>query len=311
MEGGRGVEAEVEGFAAGEGDGGDVLVLGGVEAAHDADEVDDGADVGAVEAGAADGGVGGLVDEVGAGAVAEAFGDGLAVAVVEEGLGAGLGEAVGLSVNGLLEAVAVGLEVESAGEEVGVLGEALGVVGWDATHVGEIGFDAGLLEAGFGEVLRGTDEDAGTASDGGAEGGEVASGFGCEEEDDLLGFVGDGDGDALFADFFVPGLDLGEPVVGRRVGGAAKEGGDEEVVDGLGGREIGVEPEFVAGLEVGDLGDGQGAASAGDVDVDLGAGEVETRGVPAWRGVQRKEEGSESSVEREESAGETIAIIPF
>ena len=33
----------------GEGDGGDVLVLGGVEAAHDADEVDDGADVGAVE----------------------------------------------------------------------------------------------------------------------------------------------------------------------------------------------------------------------------------------------------------------------
>ena len=52
VEGGRGVEAEVEGFAVGEGDGGDVLVLGGVEAAHEADEVDDGADVGAVEAGA-------------------------------------------------------------------------------------------------------------------------------------------------------------------------------------------------------------------------------------------------------------------
>ena len=263
VEGGRGVEAEVEGFAAGEGDGGDVLVLGGVEAAHDADEVDDGADVGAVEAATADAGVAGLVDEVGAGSVAEGFSDGLAVAVVEEGLVAGLGEAVGLGVDGLLEAVAVGLEVEGAGEEVGVLGEGLGVVGWDAAHVGEVGFDAGLFEAGFGEVLRGADEDAGAAADGGAESGEVAAGFGGEEEDDLLGLGGDGDGDALFADFFVPGLDLGEPVVGGRVGGAAEEGGYEEVVDGLGGREVGVQPDLVAGLEVGNLGDGQGAGRRG------------------------------------------------
>ena len=36
----------------GKADGRDVLVLGGVEAAHDADEVDDGADVGGVEAAA-------------------------------------------------------------------------------------------------------------------------------------------------------------------------------------------------------------------------------------------------------------------
>ncbi len=296
MEGGRGVEAEVEGFAVGEGDGGDVLVLGGVEAAHDADEIDDGADVSAVEAAAADAGVGGLVDEVGAGSVAESFGDGLAVAVVEEGLAAGLGEAVGLGVDGLLEAVAVGLEVEGAGEEVGVFGEGLGVVGRDAAHVGEIGFDAGLFEAGFGEVLRGADEDAGAAADGGAEGAEVAAGFGGEEEDDLLGFGGHGDGDAFFADFFVPGLDLGEPVVGGRVGGAAEEGGDEEVVDGLGGGEVGMQPDLVAGLEVGNLGDGQGTVVAGDVDVDLGAGEVETRGV-CVEGGREEEEGSESSGE--------------
>ena len=232
-----------------------------------------------------------------------------AVAVVEEGLGAGLGEAVGLDVDGFLEAVAVGLEVEGAGEEVGVLGEGLGVVGRDAADVGEIGFDAGLLEAGFGEVLRGADEDAGAAADGGAEGGEVAAGFGREEEDDLLGFVGDGDGDALFADFFVPGLDLGEPVVGGRVGGAAEEGGDEEVVDGLGGREVGVQPELVAGQEVGDLGDGEGSAVAGDVDVDFGAGEIEARGVGVECGAE-EEEGSESSDETRTRGG-LIAIIPF
>ena len=70
---------------------------------------------------------------------------------------------------------------------------------------------------------------------------------------------GDGDADAFFADLVVPGLDAGEPVVGGRVGGAAEEGGDEEVMDGLGGGEIGVQPDLVAGLEVGDVGDGQGA----------------------------------------------------
>ncbi len=218
------------------------------------------------------------------------------MAVVEEGLVAGLGEAVGLGVEGLLEAVAVGFEVEGAGEEVGVLGESFGVVGWNAVDVGEVDLDAGLLEAGFDEVLRGADEDAGAAADGGAEGGEVAAGFRGEEEDDLLGLGGNGDGDALFANVFVPGLDLGEPVVGGRVGGAAEEGGYEEVVDGLGGRQVGVQPELVSGQEVGDLGDGQGLAGAGDVDVNLWAGEVEARRVGA-KCCGEEEEGSESSDE--------------
>ena len=36
-----------------------------------------------------------------------------------------------------------------------------------------------------------------------------------------------------------------------------------------------MEPEFVAGLEVWDRGDGEGGVAAGDLDVDLGADEVE------------------------------------
>ncbi len=83
------------------------------------------------------------------GPLAEHGDDGLAVAVVEEGLVAGLGEAGGLGVDGTLEAVAVGLEVEGAGEEVGVFGERLGIVGRDAADGGEVGFDAGLFEAGL------------------------------------------------------------------------------------------------------------------------------------------------------------------
>ena len=52
-------------------------------------------------------------------------------------------------------------------------------------------------------------------------------------------------------------------------------------MDGLRGREVGVQPELVAGLEVGDLGDGQGLAGARDMDVKLWAGEVEARRVCA------------------------------
>jgi hypothetical protein len=52
-----------------------------------------------------------------------------------------------------------------------------------------------------------------------------------------------------------------------------------------------VQPDLVAGLEVGDLGDGEGAVVAGDVNVDFGADEVEARGVGA-EGRSQEEEGS-------------------
>src|SRR6185437_13684519 len=122
-------------------------------------------------------------DEVGVGSVGERGGDGLAVAVVEQGLGAGLGETGELHVDGLLEAGLVGLQGEGAGEQVGVLLKLVGVGERDAADVSEIFLDAGLLEAGLGEVLRGADEYAGAAADGGLEGREVAAGLRREEED--------------------------------------------------------------------------------------------------------------------------------
>jgi len=109
VEGGWRVEAQVKGLLLREGDGRDVLVLGGVQVAHDADEVDDGADIGGVEATTGEVSAAGGVDEVGVGAAGEGGDDGLAVAVVEQGLRAGLGEAGELDVDGLFEAVWVGL----------------------------------------------------------------------------------------------------------------------------------------------------------------------------------------------------------
>ena len=268
-----------------------------MEVGHDADEVDDGADVRGVEAAASEGGIAGGGDEIGVGPVGERGGDGLAVAVVEKGLGAGLGEAGELHVDGLLEAGLVGLEGEGAGEQVRVLLELVGVGGRDAADVGEVLLDAGLLEAGLGEVLRGADEDAGAAADGGLEGGEVAAGLRREEEDGLLGLLGDGDEDALFAHVLLPGLDAREPVLGRRVGVAAEEDADEEVLDGLRGWEVRVQPDAVAGLEVGDLGDGEGDAVAGDAHVDARTDEIE----PRVDGEARPNEAEQKGAEEEQT----------
>ncbi len=250
------VEAEVEALLIGKCDGRDVLVLGGVQTAEDAGQVDDGADVGAVGSTTSDGGVASGGDEVGVGAVGEEGDHALGMTVVEEGLISALGKAVVLHVDGTLEAVLVGFEVEGSGKQVGVFEERFGV-GWgDAAYGGDVFLDAGLLEAGLGEILAGADEDSRAATDGFAEGGEVSAGLWSEKEDGLLGLVRDDDGDAFVGYVFTPGFDAGEPFVGGRVGVAAQEGDDEEVVYGLAGREIRMEPELVAGLEVRNIGDG-------------------------------------------------------
>ncbi len=153
VKGRRHVEAQIHRVVLREGDGRDVLVRRSVQVGHDADEVNDGADVRRVESAAGEGGVASGCDEVGAGPVRESGGDGLAVAVVEKRLRAGLGEAGELHVDGLLEAGFVRLESEGAREQVRVLLERVGIGGRDAADVGEVLLDAGLLEAGFGEVL--------------------------------------------------------------------------------------------------------------------------------------------------------------
>ena len=181
---------------------------------------------------------------------------------------------------GCLKHSSLGLEGEGAGEQVGVLLEFGRIRGWNVADRGEVLLDAGLLEAGFGKVLRGADEGSGLALDGGAKRGKVASGFGRHEEDGLLGFGGDLDEDAFLADLGVPGFDADEPVVRRRVGVAAEEDADQQIFDRLRGGQVGVQPDAVAGLQVGDRGDGQRLAGAvggeaGDADVDAGADEVE------------------------------------
>ena len=297
VKGRRRVEAEVEGRALGKGDRGNVLILCGVEIAGDADEVDDGADVRAVRSAAGERGGAGGVDEVGVGAAGERGDHSLAVAVVEQGLVAALREAGVLHIDGPLEAVVVGLEVEGAREQHGVLGQGLLIGGCDLADLGDVFFDACLFKAGLCEVLGRTDKDAGTSAHGGTQGAEAAAGLRCEKEDGLLGLFGDGDGHAFGANMLVPGLDAVEPVVRGRVGGSTEKDGDEQISGGLGWGQIGMEAKCVARLKVGNRGDGQGFAGAGDADIDLGAGEVE----PGRRGLgSQKRRGKEEQGGREE-----------
>jgi hypothetical protein len=199
------------------------------------------------------------------------------VGVIEKGLVAGQSEAVVLLIDGTFEAVLVGFEVEGASEKIWVIEHRLGIGRRNLAHGSDVFFDAGLLEARGCEVLRGADEDAGAAADGLAECGEVTSGFGGEEEDRLLGFIGDGDGYALLDGAAIPGFYAGKPVVRRRVRRAAKEGEDKEEMDGLAGGKFGMQPELIAWLEVWDFGDGKGPVASGDADIDLWTFEVETR----------------------------------
>ena len=118
-------------------------------------------------------------------------------------------------------------------------------------------------------------------------------------EDGLLGLGRNGDGKP-FLNALLSGFDAGEPGGGGWVGGASEEGDDEEVVDRLRGGQVGVEPELVAGLEVGNRGDGQGDAATGDMDVDFRAGEVE-----ASLAVSRVVRGEEDQKQKQHKVRQT------
>ena len=77
---------------------------------------------------------------------------------------------------------------------------------------------------------------------------------------------------------------------GGRVGVAAEEDADEQVVHGLGRRKVGVNPEFVAGLEIGNGCDGEGLAVASNAHINLGADEIKARVGSETQSAAAKEE---------------------
>ena len=149
------------------------------------------------------------------------------MAVGEKDGSAGLGEAGDLLGDGLLEASRIRLESKGRGQLGGVILDGLWIILWNGLHGGKIALDALLLEGGFIEVGIGANEETWLALDGGTKRFEIATSFRRDKEKRLLGVFWDGNGGA-FGRLLVPGVDLGEPVVGRFVCGSAKEGDDEQ-----------------------------------------------------------------------------------
>ena len=79
----------------------------------------------------------------------------------------------------------------------------------------------------------------------------------------------------------VPGFDAGEPVLRRGIGGAAQKGNDHHVAHGLAVGQIGVDPQSIARLEVGNFGGGQRLAVTFHVQVDFWSSQIEGRGIGA------------------------------
>jgi hypothetical protein len=67
-----------------------------------------------------------------------------------------------------------------------------------------------------------------------------------------------------------------------------------------------VEPELVAGLEVGYVGDGEGLAGAGDLDLNFGAFEVEASRLGVRGGRQGDAGKEQSNAEGGKPAGEEL-----
>ena len=131
------------------------------------------------------------------------------------------------------------------------------------------------------QILRGAHKCAGLAAHGGAEAAEIAASFRGEKNQRLLSVFRHRYHDSFLADLFVPGFGACEPVVGRWVCGAAEKGDDQQIVDGLAFGEIRVNPEAVAGLEVGNVGDWQRLARARNRHLDARAGQIESGGIGA------------------------------
>jgi hypothetical protein len=198
------------------------------------------------------------------------------VGIIENELIGVLRKAGDLLCAGLIEALLIEPDVKAARQKGGVRLELVGISRVSLANRLEIFFETQAVEAGLLEILGGADKSAGLAANRRAESAKGASSLRGEEDQGFLGFFGNDDKNAFFVDWPAPGFDAGKPGLGRRIGCAAQESHDHQIVHRLAVREIGVNPQAIPGLEIGDLGDGQSLSGALNADFHLGTDKVES-----------------------------------
>ncbi len=125
------------------------------------------------------------------------------------------------------------------------------------------------------QVLCGAHKGSRLSLDRRAQRAEVASSLWSEEEQSLLGMLGNGNNNAFFAYLPRPCFGFCEPVVRWRIGGSLKKCNDQQVVYGLVIGKRRVNPKPVAGLQIGYFGDWQSFARSRYVHLYPRPGKVE------------------------------------
>ena len=236
-----------------------------MQVAEDTRQVDDRADVGAIEAASSERGSADSAYEIRVRPRGERLHHRLAMAIIKNERVGVARQARGLFFDGFVEALLLEANAESAREQDGMLLQRFRIDIGNRFYVGEIFFQARAIEAGLIQILRSANENAGSAANRRTKSAEVAAGFGREKQQGLLGVLRNGDDGSFFAHLPGPGFEAGEPMFGRRIGGATQERDDEKITGGLIGRKIRMQPEAVAGLQVGDFRNWQRFAVAGDL----------------------------------------------
>jgi hypothetical protein len=177
-----------------------------------------------------------------------------------------------LLIGGLVEALLIELDTEGPCRGLGAFFQGLEIGLRGHSHFVQVGIQPHAIPAGGLQVLPGANKGAGPVMDRLAQGAEIAACFRYQEDKRLLGLLGDGHKYAFVPGLASPGLHARKPVGGRRIGRAAQERHYEDVPFRLALGKIRVDPEAIAGKEIGGLADGEGQVAPLHMDIDLGSG---------------------------------------
>ena len=259
--------------------GGYVLILRGTERVEYSGNVEYRCNVGAVVAVAQLRRVACLHGQIAAGAGCQRLDDRGAVSVVQYQRLATLRQARRLQLGNPVEAFLVDFDRKTAGQKRRRLRELgrIGVI--ELADRREIELQARTVECGLIEVLGGAHECARASPHGAHQRLIVAARLGGEKHEHLLRPLRYGDRQSVVAALAGPRLAGKEPTLGWGIGGAAQECSHHQIVGRLRGRQIGLDPNAVAHIEIRDLGGRQSLCTAGDLDHEGGSGQVERCGV--------------------------------
>ena len=274
-EGGRHVQPQVQRIFGGQGQRGNVLVMRRVQGAEDLDGIHDGANIRAVGSAASHRRIAELAHQVRGGVAGKLCHGRLHVSVVQHQAVGVAHQAGRLLIGGLVEAFMVELDAQAAGGHLGAHLQGFGVRLGGNPNFRQIGIQAHPVPTGHLQILNGANKNAGAANHGLAQRAEVAARLRRQKDQRLLRLFRHRHEDSLLAHVTVPGLHAGKPVRGRRVGGSAQKGDNQDIMRGLALGKIGVNPEPVSRQQVGNLADGQRNFATLHMHVHLGSGQIE------------------------------------